>query len=284
MIFEAKNDQNLYEYEIKIVAEVSSKEPFKSHVIDECIDSKVELFENDFLETHSLKNIKINKLAFIEPRTYGKIDLITERKIGDVRYWFSSIYTHYIKNLSDRNLKIKVIEMFPNVMIPLLQSFSHRPSRIAKNGKFWILEFEVVLDENQEVYIQLDLEKKMLSFEEYPVDPQRGWDIPSSYISYSDSYTTKIISTESLLIHTPEPDFSMPFNVICITGSVIAFFYTSVQTLLLFKEKTHWSNPNYETQVVKAQKMQNLVKNSLLAVTLIILYILDRKGILKLLG
>ncbi|CAG9312289.1 unnamed protein product [Blepharisma stoltei] len=275
--------ENKYKYTIRATVEVSSKEPLKS-VYDECISSSIELIEDAAIESHPLHTLQISKLSLTSPSSFENQPIKSSRKIGDVRYRFDTTYTHVLKNNSPELLNIAFTEVFPNIVTPLLHTFSHSPIKISKFKKGWTVDFELILKPNEEISIKFQLEKKLLSFEEYPTDPQRGWDIPSTIIIYKGNTLEGILPTDDLLVMTPEPDFSMPFNVICITGSVIAFFYTSIQTLQLWKEKIHWSNPHYETSVIKAQKIQTYVKNGLLGISLVILYILDRKGILKLLG
>ena len=82
----------------------------------------------------------------------------------------------------------------------------------------------------------------------------------------------------------PEPDFSMPFNVICITGSAIAFLFTSFQNIQTWKDSVHWSHSEYENSILKAKKRFGMLKNCILAVSLAVMIYLDQKGIIKMFG
>jgi hypothetical protein len=43
----------------------------------------------------------------------------------------------------------------------------------------------------------------------------------------------KMIQSESLLIKTPEPDFSMPFNVNAVTNALIGFLFINTYNTLV---------------------------------------------------
>ena len=78
----------------------------------------------------------------------------------------------------------------------------------------------------------LDFDKTFLRYTEYPSDANRGFDVPPAVIFYQDKGILKRIYTTSTLIFLPTPDFSMPYNVIILTSTIIAMFYGSIFNLL----------------------------------------------------
>jgi phosphatidylinositol glycan class T len=87
----------------------------------------------------------------------------------------------------------------------------------------------------------MDVTKAFLRYTEHPPDAQRGWDLPPAIITPvrlidngSESLDGRIY-TSALLVDLATPDFSMPYNVIIFTCSLIAFIFGSVFNLLTRK-------------------------------------------------
>ncbi|KAF5374112.1 hypothetical protein D9615_008878 [Tricholomella constricta] len=93
------------------------------------------------------------------------------------------------------------------------------------------------------LHLTIDVAKAFLRYTEHPPDAQRGWDLPPAILTpfepshnVSLSYPThKRIYTPALLVDLATPDFSMPYNVIIFTCSLIAFIFGSVFNLLTRK-------------------------------------------------
>lgn len=86
------------------------------------------------------------------------------------------------------------------------------------------------------VELTYDFEKAILRYTEYPPDANRGFDVAPAIIRIlpdspgsEDSY----LRTTSLLLPLPTPDFSMPYNVIILTSTVIALGFGSIFNLLI---------------------------------------------------
>jgi phosphatidylinositol glycan class T len=87
------------------------------------------------------------------------------------------------------------------------------------------------------VQLTYDFEKAILRYTEYPPDANRGFDVAPAIIRIlspipsqgEDSY----VRTTSLLLPLPTPDFSMPYNVIILTSTVIALGFGSIFNLLI---------------------------------------------------
>jgi len=89
----------------------------------------------------------------------------------------------------------------------------------------------------------MDIDKAFLRYTEHPPDAQRGWDLPPAVfipltLNNNDSHVFngykmgKPIYTSTLLVDVATPDFSMPYNVIIFTCSLVAFIFGSVFNLL----------------------------------------------------
>ncbi|KIW98640.1 uncharacterized protein Z519_00301 [Cladophialophora bantiana CBS 173.52] len=85
-------------------------------------------------------------------------------------------------------------------------------------------------------------EKSILRYTEYPPDANRGFNIPPAVIrilspQLADPVTGNArdvyIRTTSLLLPLPTPDFSMPYNVIILTSTVMALAFGSIYNLLV---------------------------------------------------
>ena len=88
----------------------------------------------------------------------------------------------------------------------------------------------------------MDVTKAFLRYTEHPPDAQRGWDLPPAVFvpiravreEGSDDELERIY-TPILLIDLATPDFSMPYNVIIMSSTLITFIFGSVFNLLTRK-------------------------------------------------
>uniref|UniRef100_A0A8C2WZZ1 Phosphatidylinositol glycan anchor biosynthesis class T n=1 Tax=Cyclopterus lumpus TaxID=8103 RepID=A0A8C2WZZ1_CYCLU len=104
-----------------------------------------------------------------------------------------------------------------------------------------LLEMLVQLPPNSVTEVTVQFERALLKWTEYTPDPNHGF-----YVGYAafrvvlkavpiekqeSSYFMRVY-TEPLLVNLPTPDFSMPYNVICLTCTVVAVGYGSLYNLL----------------------------------------------------
>ncbi|XP_071227826.1 GPI transamidase component PIG-T-like [Salvelinus alpinus] len=121
-----------------------------------------------------------------------------------------------------------------------------------------LLEMLVQLPPNYVTEVTVQFERALLKWTEYTPDPNHGFYVGSSVISalvpsvvamdtnstqerplFSSFFPCKEESsyfmrvyTEPLLVNLPTPDFSMPYNVICLNCTVVAVGYGSLYNLL----------------------------------------------------
>ncbi|XP_051518843.1 GPI transamidase component PIG-T-like [Myxocyprinus asiaticus] len=121
-----------------------------------------------------------------------------------------------------------------------------------------LLEMLIQLPPHSMTEVTVQFERALLKWTEYTPDPNHGFYVGSSVISalvpsmvamdtnftqqqplFSSFFPVKEESsyfirvyTEPLLVNLPTPDFSMPYNVICLTCTVVAVGYGSFYNLL----------------------------------------------------
>ena len=125
----------------------------------------------------------------------------------------------------------------------ILTETFYRPALDRQRGTQ--LELRILIPAQSTVILTYDFEKAILRYTEYPPDANRGFDVapavirivpildiaPSSPPQNHDRST--YIRTTSLLLPLPTPDFSMPYNVIILTSTVMALAFGSIFNLLV---------------------------------------------------
>ncbi|KRX01959.1 hypothetical protein PPERSA_07604 [Pseudocohnilembus persalinus] len=102
-----------------------------------------------------------------------------------------------------------------------------------EENQSYLFQFYIDIKPQEKVRIIIPMNKLMKSFENYPHDPQRGHDIISGSIVYSfkndiNDQKVKHQSSQNLLIRLPEPDFSMPFNIITYVCVLLGYVFLSI--------------------------------------------------------
>ena len=117
----------------------------------------------------------------------------------------------------------------------------HRPTH---------LEILLSVPANSTVVLTYDFEKAILRYTEYPPDANRGFDIPPAIIrlisplsnnnnnnnnnnSQADAEHGIYTRTTLLLLSLPTPDFSMPYNVIILTSTVMALAFGGIFNIIV---------------------------------------------------
>lgn len=101
------------------------------------------------------------------------------------------------------------------------------------------LELVMSIPPASTVMLTYDFEKAILRYTEYPPDANRGFNVAPAVIRVlnqtgSDGTPNDVyLRTTSLLLPLPTPDFSMPYNVIILTSTVMALAFGSIFNLLV---------------------------------------------------
>lgn len=111
-----------------------------------------------------------------------------------------------------------------------------------------LLQTVLTLPANSTVHITMDVVKPFLRYTEHPPDAQRGWDLPPAVLvpllaDAARDNTTGMrgrgrlhrVYTPVLLVDLATPDFSMPYNVIIMSCTLIALVFGSIFNLLTRK-------------------------------------------------
>lgn len=142
--------------------------------------------------------------------------------------WFMKPYLHTLKARSSA---------FPSPsQEEIITSIYYRPALDRQRGTQ--LELVITVPPASTVRLTYDFEKAILRYTEYPPDANRGFDVAPAVIrllsnSSDPSSGPVYLRTTSLLLSLPTPDFSMPYNVIILTSTVIALAFGSIYNLLV---------------------------------------------------
>lgn len=168
--------------------------------------------------------------------------------------WFVPVYLHTLTisvNAVDKKIKANAIKYNPGRL-------REQPSQ---------LEIAFQIPSRCTVNVAIDFDYVFLKWLEYPPDANHGHYIGSAILMaqlpiarnytavpidghlYSDSFNASRsqgylinICTESLLITLPTPDFSMPYNVICLACTVVALAFGPIHNFstkkLTYSKKT----------------------------------------------
>lgn len=171
-----------------------------------------------------------------------------------------------IRNTSPSPITIVYLESLPWFMKPYLHTLSvstadtesgtpypagkafdalketyFRPAIDRKRGTH--LELLLELPPLSTTTLSYDFEKAILRYTEYPPDANRGFDaapavirvLPGPYDVLDDRGRQRgqYLRTTDVLLALPTPDFSMPYNVIILTSTVMALGFGSIFNLLV---------------------------------------------------
>ena len=121
----------------------------------------------------------------------------------------------------------------------IIKSMYYRPALDRRRGTQ--LECLISVPPASTVVLTYDFDKAILRYTEYPPDANRGFDVapavirtlPPSGAERAAASEADFLRTTSLLLSLPTPDFSMPYNVIILTSTVMALAFGMVFNLLV---------------------------------------------------
>ena len=161
--------------------------------------------------------------------------------------WFMKPYLHTLtaristSQMSDQNI---IKETF------------YRPALDRRRGTQ--LELLISVPPASTVILTYDFDKAILRYTEYPPDANRGFDVAPAVIKILPSpgavsgYPV-YIRTSSLLLPLPTPDFSMPYNVIILTSTVMALAFGMIFNLLVRRFVGADEVEGYDVAALKAK-------------------------------
>jgi phosphatidylinositol glycan class T len=138
--------------------------------------------------------------------------------------WFMKPYLHTLRARVDTSAESPVKETY------------YRPAVDRQRGTH--LEIRMVIPPASTLTLTYDFEKAILRYTEYPPDANRGFDAAPAVIrilspNQSGDRKGSYLRTTPLLLPLPTPDFSMPYNVIILTSTVMALGFGNIFNLLV---------------------------------------------------
>ena len=144
--------------------------------------------------------------------------------------WFVKLYLH---TLSITVNGTTTYDISDNVINSVVNEIIYNPAVDRKSPSH--LELMTKIPANTKVKLSIDFDKAMLLYAEYPPDANHGFEIEPAVIAIMNPDTRKPIyqmRTTTALLTLPTPDFSMPYNVIILTSTIMAMTFGSFFNLL----------------------------------------------------
>lgn len=137
--------------------------------------------------------------------------------------WFIRIYLSTLKVETDNDdSKIDVDT--------LMESMYYSPAIDRERPSH--LEFTLEIPAHTTVSFSYRFDKTLLQFAEYPPDANHGFEIESAVVTVLSPEPYQL-RTSTLLLLLSTPDFSMPYNVIIITSTIIGLIFGVMFNLLV---------------------------------------------------
>ncbi|KAJ4333007.1 Subunit of the glycosylphosphatidylinositol transamidase complex-like protein [Ascochyta clinopodiicola] len=137
--------------------------------------------------------------------------------------WFMKPYLHTLHAHIDTSPESPIKETY------------YRPALDRRRGTY--LELRMVIPPSSTLTLTYEFEKAILRYTEYPPDANRGFDVAPAVIRILSPQPADkkgiYVRTTSLLLPLPTPDFSMPYNVIILTSTVMALGFGNIFNLLV---------------------------------------------------
>ena len=139
-----------------------------------------------------------------------------------MRRWIEMRYVE----LAMSSLRVRLIIIADH----LFTNMAYIPSQ--PHDKPALLQATIELPPHETVHLSLRVHKAFLRYQEHRPDAQRGWDLPPAVFVPVDAPYRRIY-TSALLVDLATPDFSMPYNVIIMTSTLIALIFGSLFNMLI---------------------------------------------------
>ncbi|CAI4039561.1 hypothetical protein SMKI_08G2290 [Saccharomyces mikatae IFO 1815] len=98
------------------------------------------------------------------------------------------------------------------------------------------LELTMLIPANADIVMTYQFDKALLQFAEYPPDANHGFEIDAAVItvlSLESSSALYELRTSTLLLSLSTPDFSMPYNVIILTSTIMGLIFGMLYNLMV---------------------------------------------------
>ncbi|KAJ2056914.1 Subunit of the glycosylphosphatidylinositol transamidase complex-like protein [Coemansia sp. S146] len=160
----------------------------------------------------------------------------------DVLPWYLRIYSHTL------DIQTQAADGSWTLLQPTSTAFTPAIDRERPSS----MELALVLPASSRTTLRYSFDKGFLKYTEHPPDANRGFNIGPAIVSYQHDTTSADLPlhcaieqalsgpskctvrayTELFLASLPTPDFSMPYNVITFTCTILALFFGRIFNLL----------------------------------------------------
>lgn len=149
-----------------------------------------------------------------------------------------------LENTQMESAQVSYLQSIPWQVKPWLHSFriqsdsdsdstSYEHALATAEKEPYTLQVNTTLLPHSKTVIECIYQRQFLKYTDYAPDIHRGIDIPPGFLRFEVDSHTKLAYTAPMLVDLATPDFSMPYNVIIITSTVVALFFGSVYNILV---------------------------------------------------
>ncbi|AOA61921.1 Glycosyl phosphatidyl inositol transamidase complex subunit [Komagataella phaffii CBS 7435] len=175
--------------------------------------------------------------------------------------WYMKTYLHTLKMTLTNNTSGEsfVIPITDRSIVSYLPEFYYEPmiDRVRPSH----LELKLVLPPNFSMRLAYKFDKLMLKYAEYPPDANHGFEIEPAIVTVVDKFNKVIYEarTTPALLTLPTPDFSMPYNVIILTSTVMALAFGGIFNLIVKRVVTEEQAEYYYQQNSPKLRLRRLI-------------------------
>jgi GPI-anchor transamidase subunit T len=172
-----------------------------------------------------------------------------EIKYLDILPWYLQVYSHtLIVKLNDRIIANGAWRLWPLKNVNRNKRHPHIfVTPASREGPPSKIECLLTLKPGDSFSVEIQYLLMFLQFEKFPPDANRGFDIPSAVIQVrqvesgnreggDETKHWNTVYTSGLMIEMPYPDFSMPYNVVTLTSTLMAFIGGTILNMLRRRE------------------------------------------------
>lgn len=207
---------------------------------DNCFDLQDSVKQNVYMESSN----SLNVVESGEPPLYVSRSLTG---YGQDRGGLRTVF----KNPSSHAIKAIYFESLPWFMRVYLSTLKLEPGanfnedltlEAVMNSTYYLpavdrarpthLEYTITVPANTSFAISYQFDKSLLQYAEYPPDANHGFEIEAAVITVIEPNRYQM-RTAALLLLLSTPDFSMPYNVIILTSTVIGLIFGTLFNLLV---------------------------------------------------
>lgn len=193
-----------------------------------------------YLESSNTKDVKLDNVPIYVSRSltgYGQ-----DR--GGLRAVFKNPTSEAVKLVYYESLPWFMRIYLSTLEIDIYGDDQNKSDLDIINSKYYVpsidhkrptqLEFTMTIPANTTLALSYQFDKALLHFTEYPPDANHGFEIESLVITIIDPIPYQL-RTSTLLLYLSTPDFSMPYNVIIITSTIMGLIFGMFFNLLTKK-------------------------------------------------